>query len=90
MLCGSPRSDGAPSPASFRVSNFVDTSGKRISDRSVRIPYCCRFLRCYSTLSRTNGKLASELRAIRRELNDILLNEREAAITSDQRFAEGD
>ena len=38
--------------------------------------------------SMTDGKLASELQVISRELNDILANERDAAIRLDQRLAE--
>ena len=38
--------------------------------------------------SMTNGKLASELQAISRELDEILANERAAATELDQRFAE--
>ena len=38
--------------------------------------------------SMTNGKLASELQTISRELDEILANERAAATELDQRFAE--
>jgi len=36
----------------------------------------------------TNGKLASELQAISRELDEVLANEQAAALELDRRFAE--
>jgi hypothetical protein len=46
------------------------------------------YARCYNLVKMTDGTLADELHAISRELDEILANERAAAIQLDRRFAE--